>query len=215
LQPALARHGLRLTDEVRVHPIDYLQALKDAGPPIQNAILRFRTKNITHVIFLGGTGLALVFMTSADSQKYEPRYGVSSNDGPAGTADLVPKSQLKDALGIGWSMSDVSNPVANVQAKRCESVLRTSRSNLVFSWPICDQVWMFAAAATAAGRDLNAATIMAALQRIGTTEPATVTPVRFGPGHWDGVTAARHFAFLDKCTCFQYTSGRYSLDSGD
>jgi ABC-type branched-subunit amino acid transport system substrate-binding protein len=211
LKPALARHGLRVADEVRVKQIDNLQALGDAGPPIQNAILRFKTSGVTHVMFFGSTGLAFVFMTSADSQKYQPRYGISSNDGPGSLEELAPASQLKGTMGVGWSISDLTNPSANAQAKLCESRLHQPRSVHNYTWPICDQVWLFEAAAKAAGANLNAQTLMAGLRQTGTTDVAVVGPVWFGPGHWHGVTAARHLAFLDKCSCFQYTSGRYSV----
>jgi hypothetical protein len=96
--PALASHGLQLTDAI---PVQTAQTSADASQVIatvQNATLKFRSETIDHVIFLDASGgIANYFLTGADSQRYTPRYGLNSNTNPPGCR---PTSQRASCTGL-------------------------------------------------------------------------------------------------------------------
>jgi hypothetical protein len=212
LKPALAAHGLKIEDTALVPTLNNIGATGNAGPAIQSGVLRFQSKNIDRVLFLGTSGLGFVWMTSAEAQHYRPRYGLSTNDTPQPLAATAPAAQLTDSIGVGWNRAgDVADPVANAASKRCDSVLQarglpTGGQGL----GVCDHVWGLEAAVKAAGR-FEADSITAALPKVGALRPATALLVQYGAGRRDGVAAAAPLAFMTDCTCFRYTGPEFSI----
>lgn len=195
---------------------------------INNAVLRFSQNGVTHVTFLTSGGLAPgLFVVRAHNQRYEPRYGFTSQDAmqivwednirPLLGDDAA--RQLRGALGVGWlPLGDVANGsdpgVAPPSYQRCLDTMaeggvqpRDTNYNGFLAF-VCDGFWFLDAAFEASGgAQLTASTFIAGHDRLGAAyEPATVPRTRVGPDRRDGVSAVRDFAFFDECKCFRYTS---------
>ncbi len=105
------------------------QALSDQGSlvsSIQNAVLKFRSNGVTHVMFLDwNSSITYFFLKQAKSQEYYPRYGFSSlRTPPSSKRTLAPISSLEPSAWAGfpprtWSSPSPSNPA--------RSPLRVSR----------------------------------------------------------------------------------------
>src|SRR5690349_22550034 len=78
---------------------------------ISSAVLKFRSDGVTHVLIWDDNGVAtLFFMQQADNQGYRPRYGINSGNNMQVVAQVVSKSQLTGATGIGWTPAfDIAN----------------------------------------------------------------------------------------------------------
>ena len=87
LKPALARHGLKLTDEQLVAPVESEADAIALQTPITSAALRFKAEGINHVIFFETEGAIVYNWEAAEtSESYFPRLGVTTNDS-VGTKD--------------------------------------------------------------------------------------------------------------------------------
>jgi ABC-type branched-subunit amino acid transport system substrate-binding protein len=210
LKPALARHGLRITDLVATPPLNSLGNTGNATPQIQNAVLRFASEGIDRVIFFAGAGVAFVWMTAAESQGYRPRYAVSTHDAPSPLAANAPATQMANSVGVGWNrMLDVASPPANNAGKACDDLMR-KRGLPTAAWVICDHVQTFARALVAGGQVAPAST-MAGLQRIDDVPSATVLGLRYSARQRDGAARARALSYTGACSCFRYTSAEYAI----
>lgn len=217
LKPAYARKGTPVQEEFFVSP-----NTQEAASDIDAAVLRFAAQNVTHVTFLSTAGTTPgVFMLRATGQRYQPRYGFSSQDAPQVVLPNLPdkKGQLRGALGVGWlPFGDVVNPtdkgVAAPSYQRCLATLRSqsvsptdanSAGLLAF---VCDGFWFLKAAFEAApAGPLTARGFVAGQESLGTTyAPAAVTSTNVGPDRHDGVGSIRYLAFQEACECYRYTS---------
>src|SRR5207248_2257890 len=107
LQKQLANHGVSITDSVKITPAPNTAGVGDETAAIRNAAVKFKGEGITHVQFLATNNafLQFTFMKNAQSQLYNPRYGLNSNDGGQALATLLGNDagpQLKGALSTGW-----------------------------------------------------------------------------------------------------------------
>jgi hypothetical protein len=211
-KPALARHGVTLKDEAYVVPLTSVGAVGNSAPGIQNAVVRFATAGIDHVLFLTSSGLAFVWMTGAESQHYRPRYGLSSQDTPQALALTAPAAQLVNSVGVGWNrLFDVVDPGTTPQGKRCDALMQAhGLPPGGEAWLYCDQLWTFEAALKTAGQ-VNADAVMAALPKLGDVPSANVLGVSYAGGRRDGASTARFLAFAADCTCFHYTSSTFAI----
>ena len=76
----------------------------DLANTMKQAVVQFQAKGITYVSFQGGGSggggsYAILFMVNAESQHYNPRYGLGSSDAPVALAQNVPQDQFQDAAG--------------------------------------------------------------------------------------------------------------------
>jgi hypothetical protein len=217
LAPAYAAAGVPVSEVV------YVATEAD----VDSAVLRFSTRGVTHVTFLTVGGLTPgLFMVRATGQRYEPRYGFSSQDVPQVVLPNLPdpKGQLRGALGVGWipigDVVDGTDPgTAPPSFQRCldtmaehgvDSEDANSAGLLAFT---CDGWWFLDTALEAGGAaSLSAQSFLAGEESLGETYlPATTHSTRFGPGRHAGVGSIRHFAFLEDCVCFRYTSDKIGV----
>jgi hypothetical protein len=214
LKPALARHGLKLTEEVATSPTYSVADAGVAARENQNAVLRMRTAGVDRVLFLGiGGSPGFFFVTAAQSQGYYPRYGLSSNDMPDSLRQQADPRAFEGAVGVGWwPLADVSageQPPLSADGARCKALLESKGQRAALDG--CDTINVFAKAATAAGGSLNRDTFMTALEGLGEWEPATMLRVHYGKDRHDGVSMARYLKFVDACTCMRYTSPAFPI----
>jgi hypothetical protein len=131
LIPALkaAGHAPDPADVVRITPP---QGFSDDGAvvaAIQNAVLKFHSHGVTHVIPKDtNASLTLFFNQMANSQSYYPRLGGTSGNGWQAllSAGSLPKRTLYGAMGIGW------NPLLDIPVKGTGAYDNSTR-NLCFS----------------------------------------------------------------------------------
>jgi hypothetical protein len=227
LVPALAKAGYAPdpANVVRVPRVERTTDIGAIGAAISNAVLRFRSNGVDHVIIIETSGvLSLLFANNADSQRYYPRYGLNSQNGVQALADGggYPKSQLAGAVGVGWLPSlDITpsentddGPYATDARKRCMALYKAH--GVTFSdtnargigMNNCNDVSFFAMVANSIKGPLNRDTFRAAVERVGPTFQSVDTfATNFSPTQHDGAAAVRYWAYNTSCSCMRYTSG--------
>jgi hypothetical protein len=209
MKPAIEAAGVAVPVVTRV------SSGQSSTAEINNAVLQFKAAGITHVFFLQAAGgLPLYFMQGADSQQYFPRYALSSWEVPGFFLEgNAPATQLANAMGIGWE------PFFDVKAaqfpsrpaeKRCFEIVRaggevnTNRQSNLTVTPVCDMVWLFAAAAAKAGRSLDHAGWLAGLRAVGGFDSPVALRADFSGGRPDGAAGYRWISYVSSCPCFRY-----------
>jgi len=208
IKPRLAAHGIQLADEFAFTVPDSAAGAGSLFAQANNAVLRFRAENITHVILSpSGGAIPFVFMQSAESQGYRPRYALNSLEVPAFVTQNVPVAQLAGSLGVGWlPASDLyykevvhgSNPAEDL----CYAITKRNGDEVK---RYCDGLF-FLAAALQRAPEFTAAGLRAGVEALGTSYNSPWTfATRFGPGRYDGARQLRPLAFVDACSCYRYT----------
>jgi hypothetical protein len=202
LQAELSRQGIPVAATFSMKSIDQGSS----------AVLRFKEAGVTHVI--GDYSIA-IFTQAAESQRYRPRYGLSSFSGGIALQLFSPPAQLVGALGIGWSpQGDVDAPqdpgdVSPAEA-RCRQIMQDAgeptESRLAwFAMALgCDTFTFFDTAIERSG--FRPSALPAAAQALGAVPPAFTFGISYPGGRADGVTYARDVAYRDDCSCFAYLS---------
>ena len=210
LEPALAAHGLKLTDQFAT------STGTDSVQQMSTAVLKFRAEGITHVLFTFVS--PLFFMSNAESQGYHPKYGLHSRSSPAALLQgNAPANQLKGSMGIGWQQyNDVDGAhdpgPPSPRGKLCLDLMRSAGQDtsarataLVGLWQ-CDALF-FLRDALAAAPDYSLAGFRAGAESLRSYEAASTFRSSFGPRQLhDGVRGYRLFAYKDDCSCFRYVT---------
>lgn len=216
LVPALHAAGVtHVVEATSAYPSN--DQLGKSSSDINNAVLRFRSSNVSRVLFLSTSAWEpSAFMNDAASQHYTPRYGLSSQNFPYTVSTLISdKSQLTGALGIGWLPSaDVAqhdDPLANSVARRnCMSVLRkggdepSSSTAYTDATLVCDQFNAIVQAALHPG-GLSGRSGLFASMLSGRTgfQPNDTFASRLNPRTHTGAMAWRPLSW-QSCQCFRY-----------
>ena len=223
VRPALAAHGLQLTDAVAISaPTSETDVSNDAAQA-SSAVLRFRSENIDHVLFLEGAGeIPFLFMPQADAQGYRPRYGVSSYDEPEWLTQNAPLAQLAGAVGVGWipslDVADTQDPGGSAAAALCLQIMKASGQNVTqdrshehSAFGFCSSLF-FLQAAIAGAPTLDPRGLRTHIEALGSSFVSALTfSTSFRPGRHDGAASAANLAFDGGCSCFKYTSTPRSI----
>jgi ABC-type branched-subunit amino acid transport system substrate-binding protein len=181
---------------------------------MNSAVLQFRSAGVTHVI--PESLLLLLFPQAAESQRYRPRYAISTASAPLLVESATPPEQLNGALGVGYFPSyDVDNAKdpgdPSPAATRCREVEAAAGNDPPQreSWNLmgkaCDGFSYVAATVAAAGLRNDA--IAAGTPAITALDPTGTFAITFGPGRTDGVGAVRDLGYDLECECFAYRDG--------
>ena len=196
MKPAIQAAGVPVETIAKVNP-------SSSNADISSAVLQFKTLGVTHVFFVQAAGgLPLYFMQGADTQQYYPRYALSSFEVPGFFLQgQAPASQLKNSMGIGWEpFFDVVTAGGEPNANR--------QSNLTVT-PVCDLVWVFAAAAAKAGRNLDHTSWLAGLKALaGGYDSPVALHADFSSGRPDGAVGYRWVSYVTECSCFRYSGAQ-------
>jgi len=212
IEPALARHGLKLVTDTAFTPVEGTSDLPRAANEANAAVLQMRRAGVDRVLFLGsGLSLPFVFPTVAESQQYRPQYGITTDDGPDFMATNAPAAQMTGAMAVGWEPQyDVPNSDAVLQGdplwQGCARLMRaagfTPRDGRR-----CTAVY-FLEQALRGAPSLSVAALRAGADRIGARAYSTQNyATYFRPGRYDGVSTVRVLRFAASCTCFRYLGG--------
>jgi ABC-type branched-subunit amino acid transport system substrate-binding protein len=212
--PALATHGVKLTDTYVYSYLKQTSDLSSIAAQSNNAILKFRSEGIDHVIFLASQGtVPFTFMPAAESQGYRPRYAITSEDLPMFLASNVPSAQLSGAVGVGWDRTgDV--PLAAYPGVPAWSSCRRIADKAGLpetTWSFgCDPVYLLQTALEHSA-SVSAAGVRSALTEVGTAVPVSVTFSVAFPQRYDGPALVRLLNFNGGCKCFAYVTTERSL----
>lgn len=219
LKPALDEHGMSLAKEVYITKPTTPSEVADTLAQVSNSVLKFRSAGVDWVIFLGASPQ---FMIDAEKQQYRPNYVLSTWDYPADlVSNGVPKAQLAQIVGIGWSpLIDVSHQTgaAAPGQVKCldimsgQHVTAKSADDQATLVRICDQLFLIKQAMESAAKPISGDTVTTALEQLGTTfQPASTWQVDYREGQRDGVSAVRYLHYVSGCACFEYDGNLQQL----
>lgn len=203
----LARHGIKPTDVVR-HSTNVANRAAESS----NAVLRFRTDGITHVI--GDMGV--VFMQNAENQHYRPRYLIPFF--PAIFAANAPSGQLQGAMaeeGLPAVATDAAHDPGDPSpaSKYCKKVMAaaglpyTDRTTLHTMLSQCDSLYSLKAAIDQGGV-LSKQGLVKGFESLGSRNSAVTWGSFFSPTQHASATVLRDMSFQAACKCFFFTSNK-------
>jgi hypothetical protein len=209
VEPALARHRLKLTTSEAVHTPESFSDLGSTSSDLAGTILRFRQLGIDNVVFMGGD-ISYLFANAAEAQQYRPRYALTSFDFP-NELELSQPAQLAGAFGIGWEPAyDITarRSVPTPGMQRCEKVL--AGTGAVFDadgsgrlYIACDHLYFLQAAYGAAGR-VGPGALQDGIRRLGAGFVPSFTFAVDAARHPDGLAAVRDLEYAEGCNCLRY-----------
>jgi len=223
LDPALKKHGVSIATDDRIE-IHWPDSTPDAGATIaeiQNAVLRFKSRDVTHVLLYDVNGtITTFFLRQADSQEYTPFYGLESDSHLEFQNLNVPHRQLAKAVAVGWRhQEDVTNAKpANASERLCLDILRKAAVELpdvgstAQAIMLCD-MWFFLKAGFDAAPAPNVDGFRLGVEGLGQRFLSPRTYVtRFARGRTpDGVAATRNVAYRMSCECWELKGKLRSL----
>jgi hypothetical protein len=217
IKPALAEAGHPLADQFRITACSPSDAASCQSQTSQ-AVLRFKTNGVTHVLFQPGQGVALFFANNAESQQYRPRYAIDTNMFPLYVfeGNAVPQAQKKGMVGIGWRPQfDIatSRYAVTPREKACFEIMKRGgedvkdRNDPSTAPNHCDVYFAFSDAATLAGQRLTSGTLVAGLRGLGASWESVLSfRSDFTKGRFDAAFSYRYLAYEESCNCFNYKS---------
>jgi ABC-type branched-subunit amino acid transport system substrate-binding protein len=224
LLPALASHGLHVTDRVDVGDDGSNAAVGQSSAAMQGAVLRFKQDHIDHVLFFTQTTEPLFFLIDADNQQYHPAYGVSTAQGGEALAQTgeIPADQINQITSAGWDprgdVDPAQQPPATAAARLCNQVLRRAGldytdggtpQDLAFWY--CDDLFFLAAALDRATA-LTAGGFVAAADGLGSNfAPASTYSTYFSGNRHDGADLVRMVRYHGDCRCGYFTGFAYRV----
>lgn len=216
VKPRLAHYGVTVAAEASLSPYYSISDFSQAAAQAQNAVLKFRTQGVDHVLITTSNGIGpLVFLPQAESQGFRPRYAWTSVDLPAVWAPQLPRAQMKGAVTVGWrptvDVDFAQDPGDNPEQALCLDIVRKagvkvpSRFAAYLYTSACDGLFFLKATLDGAPA-VTPDGLRAATDRLGTSYRSPLTfSTSFGPGRFDGAGAVRRSGFDDGCGCFRYS----------
>lgn len=216
LKPALRRVGGELVAEAtsRIHGVNDLSSGQSS---MSGAVLQFRSKDVTHVLFFEQWVGYFLFMQNAENQGWRPTYGASTGMAPQIVLELglAPKGQFNGAYIASWNpFVDVAEPHPQKwpRLQLCEQIYRKASITYTGSQAthgalaICQSLLLLAEGAAKAPAPLTPRSMQLGLERISTGLQLAVLPrARFGPQRHYGAALVRPGRFDAACSCFRYT----------
>ena len=201
--------------------------VSDVANTMKQAVIRFQADGVKNVIFQGGgnygTGsYAILFMVNAESQHYNPKYGLNSDDGPAGLTGNVPQDQFQGAKVVGITpLTDTDDqhyaPWPSTPAEKTCAAIQSAAGNTFASrtaagvaLALCDGMFeLQQAAQPLTGGALNAQLWANQAMRLGpNVNNSQMYRAYVGPDHWDAAGGYRLLHAVLNCegsnACFEY-----------
>jgi hypothetical protein len=155
-------------------------------------------------------------MQQADSQKYYPRYAIDPGGGAA-SVSVATANQLRGSMSAGWLPSVDVDPAdypgdPSPATLLCKKIMKaagqdyqTAGSAFQTMLGECDDLFMLAAALTAAG-SISTQALRLGMESLGARPSAQTWVSQFGPGRHASAAVVRDQAYIQSCGCFRYTS---------
>jgi hypothetical protein len=208
MKPVLQAAKVNVVQEI-VYP-DFLAS------PWDTYILNLRQAGVTHVVMSATSGAsqsARSMMEAADGQRFEPRWGLASDNRPKDLfSQGAPVSQLRRAQGMGWSQSEdiTQDGVTSSSDALCRQIVpkaegenrRAQCEFFFFLKAVFDRMTVVSPEGFAQAAESMGTGYVGLFTINGLT--------RFGPGRHDGPETVQAFAFDPRCgeaaPCFRYVS---------
>jgi ABC-type branched-subunit amino acid transport system substrate-binding protein len=191
------------------------------GAQLQNAIIQFRSKDVTRVIFNEwASQIPFFFLTQAEEQGYRPRYGFSSVNLPGTIEQQGDINQMRNAVSVSWMPAqDVHLREQDPRAGKgdiYEKCIKWVNENgyksasRLYVGTFCDSL-LFLQAALAKTNNITPEGLWTAAGKLGTSYASPYTwKTKFAPGRTDGASHVRIAKYDGKpCEgadgCFRYT----------
>jgi hypothetical protein len=234
LLPALQAHGLSLaTPPYYVAVPQTLQDFGASSAAINNAVLKFSTLGIDHVlladgpagIFKGG-GISIEWLKRSESQQYYPRYGFNDSNLPIELQGLhvLSNRQAHRSVYVNWSDLGPAYEGGyhqNTEQQQCLKIMRkhgidvsntNSKGAAVLA---CTDMWFLQDVGVemdALNLSLTADNFISAVDHLGYRylSPGSYATY-FGAQQHDGVAGVRHGTFADSCSCYKWIGTVYKV----
>ncbi len=221
---ALHESGLKESDVRYIAVPQSDKSIADASSAVASAVLSFQQKGIDHVFIsdgpagiFAGTGLTFLFLNTAKSQNYFPRYGFNTNNSP-GWSNL-PADEEAGMLAVDSGDSERINDEGiplNPVRERCQAIMRkaglpvgdTQTTNVAAG--ACEIAFFAEAVFQRATSGTTISQVIAAAESIGTSYRSPWSyGNRLSRTQHDGDAKFRNSRFDDACACMKYTSAPY------
>lgn len=211
LVPQLAQHHLSVSVYYQVHTPQSTPDIGNSVSDIQSAVLKMRSQGVNKILFLC-YGCAGFFMQDAQTQHWNPTYGLTTWDSLWYLSTSAPAAQLANSEAVGWMpLGDVPEqyaPAPNATEQLCAQILQGQIGTQMpesFAFNYCDALLTLRAAAqkspqlTGLGLEQGAGNLGQSYQS------ALSLHTTFGPQkHW-GDDQVRLLKFDGTCSCFRYS----------
>jgi hypothetical protein len=211
LLPQLAKHHLSVSVYYQVHTPQSTPDIGNSVSDIQSAVLKMRSQGVSKILFLC-YGCAGFFMQDAQTQHWNPTYGLTTWDSLWYLSTSAPAAQLANSEAVGWMpLGDVPEqyaPPANATAQLCGQILQGQIGTQMpksFAFNYCDALLTLRAAAQGLAQ-LSGASLEQGTGTLGQSyQSALSLHTAFGPQkHW-GDDQVRLLKFDGTCPCFRYS----------
>ncbi len=202
---------------------EYFYDPSGSGGKSQSEVLQFQSAGVSHVLNLPPIEAeVLQFQLTAETQRYRPRYGITSFDLPLTVqenAAIVPPAQQVGSMGIGWQpYNDVDaahDPGDSPGRRACLDTLRrggqtfsgSQRRAALIAVLFCDALHLVRDAAVASG-GFDGDALLAGTSRAG-LRLATAGTFRsnLSDRHHGVPGSYRDLQYRKDCSCFTYVGG--------
>jgi hypothetical protein len=231
--PALREHGIKLaTEPAYISSPQTADDLAAASADVNNAVLRFQSQGITHVLLIDGSTplcrgacLGTLFMRRAESQSYRPRYGLNPGNAAADAQEqgLYPTEQLRRSISVEWDDSDEGADEGwrlNKARETCYAIMRkhnvpmTNGNEQADARTACEMLWFLQTIIDVKmpGNVITADAFIAGVNSLGWDFPSpTSYATHFSAAQHDGIAAARNTEFVNSCDCYKYVTDPYRV----
>jgi hypothetical protein len=182
-----------------------------------SAVLRFRSADVTHVIWSGcvscGGTAQTNFMRVADSQGYHPVYALSTDLAILNITNLgAPRDQLANSVAFGWNpewdaVQPPSRPPTGPPLSPAEADCRAAAAEAGIPFPFgmyCEGLF-FLQRVLESAPELSPHGFLATVESLGTSYvPVTTFATQLGPQRHDGAASVRDLRFDESCDCWSY-----------
>lgn len=183
------------------------------------SVQKFSGSGVTHVIV---TDVELTaFQTSAATQGYKPRYGITSYNDPYSNLEasgLTPAGANNGAMGVGWApnldVSDANDPGRTAGGKACDALMAKGGQSFsnkrlahLYASSLCDTFTLLAEGARAGGGLTGDALRRGIAQIAPGFSPANGFTAALGQGRPYVQGSVRDLSWGSACSCFTYGKG--------
>lgn len=222
LVPALKKLGYD-PQVARISQVTTASDYGAQGAAVKSAQLTFASSGVTHVIsFEMNGGLSTLFLPTARSQGYYPRYGINSASASEALneAGIVEPKQFNGAVGFGWlpSIDLQSNdnpqtgPYSSAARRYCLNVMKqngitfTSGNAETIALNSCADLYLLKAALDKNPSQVTLRGLITSIESLGSSyQRAGGIGMSFQPGRQDPTDKAYHWGYVGSCNCFRYS----------
>ena len=204
---------------------EYYYAPAGSGNQSQAEVLAFTSAKVTHILDLPPVELEIaLFQRQAETQRYRPRYGISSFDLPLTVEEnstIAAPAQQVGSMGIGWQPLNDTDAARDIGlmpgGKRCFAALQKggqtfngSKRRAAFIGALSCDAFYLLRDAIVQGKGFTGADLLAAMPAVGPrfapagTFASVLSSADHGvPGYY------RDLQYQKACSCFAYQGGNH------